>query len=104
MKKLMLLALAAFLVAAPASFARCIYCNSTQFGPYKAGHPTGYHVHMDVDPGHCIYCNGTQLGRGCPYGPNRTHKQAYNNGNCVYCGSSQFGHGCPFSPSGQHER
>jgi hypothetical protein len=47
----------------------------------------------------CTYCGSADYGKGCSFGPHKTHFHANDGKKCAYCGSGNFGKGCKLNPT-----
>ena len=50
----------------------------------------------------CMFCDSTAYGPGCPYSPHKKHVHITNGHTCIYCGSASIGTGCPYNPFGKN--
>lgn len=47
----------------------------------------------------CTYCGSADYGKGCSFGPHKTHFHSNDGRQCAYCGSNNFGRGCKLNPT-----
>ena len=85
------------------AYARCDYCNSSNYGSGCAYGPNKVHRQSDSPPEKCIYCGSSNFGSGCAYSPYKVHEHQ-GTGKCRYCNSSNVGSGCAYSPTKNHVR
>ena len=82
---------------------KCMYCDSTKYGPGCTKSTNGLHQH-NTDENHCMYCGKTAYGDGCLQTPTRKHVHGPGGLKCKWCGSTKIGSmGCEHSPNRKHE-
>ena len=82
---------------------KCVYCESTAYGPGCPKSVNGLHQHHE-DERRCIYCGSTSYGNGCLQTPTRKHIHGHGGMKCIYCGSIESGMGCKHSPNKAHQK
>lgn len=47
----------------------------------------------------CVFCSSTDYGKGCRFGPHKTHFHSSDPTKCSFCGSRDYGKGCRLNPT-----